>query len=306
MDYESYLNEKELNETDTTSDEIKFIIMVAHKYENTYLLNSIRELLNNTKKEISSYIITTFNSEIKLSLTKDIEQEFHNKARELYNKCVRFINIKQYFAGETSDEISRLFKLISEIIMELDPYHQELYQREFSIIKTKYEDQLLNNPELCQTQVEDELNAELKPLITSLNKYVHQFTTFKLTINEINNGRKSLDASLPNLGLISSLIDEIKELTTNVSIPHHLKSEVTDQITNLLTIWQENVASSNTTELTNYLHTLNSFPNQEKRHVLSDLNLEVLILIAKELYSLKTSLEEIIRMKEEINIARKR
>ncbi len=305
LTYENYFETKDFNEEDLSSDKIKFIIATSNKYKNSSLLNSLKELLNSTKKEISSYIlITAFNSEIKLSLTKDIEQDFLYEVDCLYEKSKHLIKIKEFTSGNSSHETSRLIKLILEILAELDPKNQKLYHDEISIILNKYEQLLFDSKNIEIASVESNLKEELQPLITALNKYVVIYTGFKTTLNEISNAQNYLNQNIPNSGILIDIIKDLQELAKNEYIPSDIRNEITTKLKNLLKlenllIWHQNILTRKNPE--NNLNSHKSSLNHEERIILNDPNLEMIILILKELYRLKFKLEQIIAFKQELS-----
>jgi len=288
------------SEISSVDDKIKFIIFNSFTYEKRYL--SILEIiLSNTKQKISKISLSTIDK-TPLLILEDIDTKFESEISNLYLEVSRRKEIEETLKGKNQTELGIDIKALLNIINEFSKNDKEWSLKELSNIFQKYFNILLSDNTLSIDTIELDLRRELLPFIAKIItiKPVPSLNKIKELIDKCLNDLEESNTEAKDNILLETII-EIKDLINNEHLSETEKEKITESIKKILVNWKTKIEAEEDKSL-NFLsepdilmkslkQTKSEIEIQE-RIILEDKNLQIELLILKELLNLKMLIEE--------------
>lgn len=301
--YQQFLLGKEINiENDETFLKIKDIINLSKSIGETKYIDKLSELFEKIKKSILENLDDEY--VINLTLKKyDIETYFKEELNNLYNEVIDLNNkLKPYLnllkaleehenGISLSKELRELEDIFSELIGkskdELNSEYQKLKERYINILKENILKLKENEFDgLSSDEIELNFRKELHSILERLNKIVPFNLKNKKIYNQLFNGAKVINGKeIAEKGSIIELIKEINQLLGNNILDSTIKEIVSNKIIFILCYWNGILSNRNTSEIVK---------NLSSEIGLTSENLILEVMILKQLYELKFSVERYI------------
>lgn len=310
--YQQYLLGNEINiENDEIFLKIKEIVNVSKSISETKYKDKLSELFEKIKK----CILDNLNVEYVINLTLknyDIETYFKEELNNLYNEVIDLNNkLKPYLnllkaleehenGISLSKELRELEDIFSELIGkskdELNSEYQKLKERYINILKENILKLKENEFDgLSSDEIELNFRKELHSILERLNKIVPFNLKNKKIYNQLFNGAKVINGKeIAEKGSIIELIKEINQLLENNSLDSTIKEIVSNKIIFILCYWSGILSNRNTSEI------VKKFSSEVG---LRSENLILEVMILKDLYELKFSVEQYIVESQEYDKA---
>ena len=301
--YQQFLLGKEINiENDETFLKIKDIINLSKSIGETKYIDKLSELFEKIKKSILENLDDEY--VINLTLKKyDIETYFKEELNNIYNEVIGlndklkpYLNLlKALEEHENGISLSKELRELEDIFSELIGKSKDELNSEYQKLKESYIDILKENilklkenefDGLSSDEIELNFRKELHSILERLNKIVPFNSKNKKIYNQLFNGAKVINGKeIAEKGSIIELIKEINQLLENNSLDSTIKEIVSNKIIFILCYWSGILSNRNTSEIVK---------NLSSEIGLTSENLILEVMILKQLYELKFSVERYI------------
>ncbi len=301
--YQQFLLGKEINiENDETFLKIKDIINLSKSIGETKYIDKLSELFEKIKKSILENLDDEY--VINLTLKKyDIETYFKEELNNIYNEVIGlndklkpYLNLlKALEEHENGISLSKELRELEDIFSELIGKSKDELNSEYQKLKESYIDILKENilklkenefDGLSSDEIELNFRKELHSILERLNKIVPFNSKNKKIYNQLFNGAKVINGKeIAEKGSIIELIKEINQLLGNNILDSTIKEIVSNKIIFILCYWNGILSNRNTSEIVK---------NLSSEIGLTSENLILEVMILKQLYELKFSVERYI------------
>ncbi len=242
----------------------------------------------------------------------DIETYFKEELNKLYNEVIGlndklkpYLNLlkalEEHENGiSLSKELRELEDIFSELIGkskdELNSEYQKLKERYINILKENILKLKENEFDgLSSDEIELNFRKELHSILERLNKIVPFNLKNKKIYNQLFNGAKVINGKeIAEKGFIIELIKEINQLLENNILDSTIKEIVSNKIIFILCYWNGILSNRNTSE---------KVKKFSSKVGLTSENLILEVMILKQLYELKFSVEQYIANLQEYDMA---
>lgn len=299
LNYYQEFIERQLKE-DKQDDEILKKIKTIIEFSNSIKENKFKEKLKTLIEKTKQLISNNFHEEdIILTLKDDdIENDFKENLNKIYEKMLSIYSIVYPYFGllnsieEKSDsELSNELKKIDTIFSSL-PTLDKL-KNDYQQIKEKYIKiindiilKLKKNEETIKTKdIELNFRKELQIILEKLNKKIPIILNNQILISQITLAIKSLEEETNENNWIIEFINEIRQTLKNDLIDYDIKEKVLFKLKSILLKWLAKLSVDDLSEI------VKKFDNEIG---LENENLIIEIMLLKELYEVKFSLDEYI------------
>lgn len=299
LNYYQEFIERQLKE-DKQDDEILKKIKTIIEFSNSIKENKFKEKLKTLIEKTKQLISNNFHEEdIILTLKDDdIENDFKENLNKIYEKMLSIYSIVYPYFGllnsieEKSDsELSNELKKIDTIFSSL-PTLDKL-KNDYQQIKEKYIKiindiilKLKKNEETIKTKdIELNFRKELQIILEKLNKKIPIILNNQILISQITLAIKSLEEETNENNWIIEFINEIRQTLKNDLIDYDIKEKVLFKLKSILLKWLAKLSVEDLSEIVK---------NFDNKIGLENENLIIEIMLLKELYEVKFSLDEYI------------
>ena len=297
--YQQYLLDNKINiENDEVFLKIKDVVNMSKSISEDKYINKLRELFEKIKKSI----LDNLNDEYIINLTLgnfDIETYFKEELDKIYNEVMTlnsklnpYLELLKALNGYENDislakELRELERIFSELIGktkdELNSEYQQLREKYKNILAENIL-KIKNNQlyALSVSEIELSFRKELNYILKRLNKLVPLILKNQKIYHQLsiaNDKEENENAS------IIDLIREIKKLSKNVFLSSKTKDTIIDKLSYIIIHWEHILLSEDTSEI------VKSFSSEVD---LTSENLILEVMILKDLYELKFSIEQYI------------
>ena len=305
--YLHYLLGNEINvKDDEIFIKIKEIVNIAKIIEENKYVNILKELF----EKINKIILDNFNDEYVINLTLrnfDIETYFEEKLDKIYNEVMtlnsrlnpylELLKVLKGYENDTSlaQELRKLERVFSELVGKAN---DELYN-EYQELKKKYINILNENilkiknnqlDALSIAEIELNFRKELQPILEKLNA----LTPLILKNQKLYHQFSIASSESEENGSIIDLIKEIRKLVENNFLSSDVKDTIIDKLSHIIIHWENILLSKDTREIVK---------NFSSEVGLKSENLILEVMILKDLYELKFSVEQYIVESQEYDKA---
>lgn len=287
---------KEDKQDDEILKKVKTIIEFSNSIKENKFKEKLKILIEKTKQLISN----NFHEEdIILTLKDDdIENDFKENLNKIYEKMLSIYSIVYpYFEllnsiEEKSDsELSNELKKIDTIFSSLSTLDK--LKNDYQQIKEKYIKiindiilKLKKNEETVEAKdIELNFRKELQIILEKLNKKIPIILNNQILISQITLAIKSLEEETNENNWIIEFINEIIQTLRNDLIDCNIKEKILSELKSILLKWLAKLSVEDLSEI------VKKFDNKIG---LENENLIIEIMLLKELYEVKFSLDEYI------------
>ena len=296
--YIRYLSDDEVDiEDDEIFLKIKGIVNISKTIEETKYIDELKELLWKIRK----IIINNLNDEYVINLTLrnfDIETYFKEELDKLYNEVMNlnsrlnpYLELLKALKGYENDiSLAQELRELERVFSELIGKSNDELNNEYKKLKEKYvkilEENILKIKEnqldvLSIAEIELNFRKELQPILEKLNELAPLILKNQKLYHQLEVASTETEEN----GSIIDLIKEIRKLVENNFLSSDVKDIIFDKLNNIIIHWEYVLSSNDVSKI------VKSFSSEVG---LKSENLILEVMILKDLYELKFSVEKYI------------
>lgn len=255
-EFEIAINNNEFKKVPTNinslEDKISFITYYSNLYETNYI-GILHKVFSHIKREITNLQLSNLH-EIPLLTLEDTNTKLENEINTLYKEVKRRKEIEETLNGKNETSLGVDIKTLLEIINDFGEKDKSTYQKSLSNIIQKYYNLLLKDNNMSIELIELDLRKELLPFIASmltikpkpsLNKIKEKIKSCKNLIN--NQFNKEISENL-----LTKSIKEFLQLLENENLNIKEKEEIKNKLEEIFDKWQNKIETEEN-ECLNYL-----------------------------------------------------
>ncbi len=255
-EFEIAINNNEFEKVPTNinslEDKISFITYYSNLYETNYI-GILHKVFSHIKREITNLQLSNLH-EIPLLTLEDTNTKLENEINTLYKEVKRRKEIEETLNGKNETSLGVDIKTLLEIINDFSEKDKSTFQKSLSNIIQKYYNLLLKDNNMSIELIELDLRKELLPFIASmltikpkpsLNKIKEKIKSCKNLIN--NQFNKEISENL-----LTKSIKEFLQLLENENLNIKEKEEIKNKLEEIFDKWQNKIETEEN-ECLNYL-----------------------------------------------------
>lgn len=287
---------KEDKQDDEILKKMKTIIELSNLINENKFKEKLKILIEKTKQLISNNF---YEENIVLTLKDDdIENDFKENLNKIYEKMLSIYSIVYpYFEllnsieeksdSELSNELKKIDTIFSSLstLDKLKNDYQQIKEKYIKIINDIILKLKKNEETVKAKDIELNFRKELQIILEKLNKKTPIILNNQILISQITLAIKSLEEETNENNWIIEFINEIRQTLRNDLIDCNIKEKILSELKSILLKWLAKLSVEDLSEIVK---------NFDNKIGLENENLIIEIMLLKELYEVKFSLDEYI------------